>query len=250
MPYYSFADSFGDTQNVNILFFPESCIFGKKSPMSYRYFVIYKPFGILSQFSGESDTLKEVFDFPKDVYPVGRLDKDSEGLLLITDDKALNNYLLNPVFGHTRTYLAQVEGLPDPEAIRALEIGVDINVDGKMYRTKKAFAKLLENPPVLPERNPPIRYRKSVPDSWVQLSLIEGKNRQVRKMTAAVGFPTLRLVRWSMEKLSIEGYQVGEVRTFTQEEIYALLHVTDRKIQNSHRSHTYSSTFSGNRKKR
>jgi len=218
--------------------------------MSYRYFVIYKPFGILSQFSGESDTLKEVFDFPKDVYPVGRLDKDSEGLLLITDDKALNNYLLNPVFGHTRTYLAQVEGLPDPEAIRALEIGVDINVDGKMYRTKKAFAKLLENPPVLPERNPPIRYRKSVPDSWVQLSLIEGKNRQVRKMTAAVGFPTLRLVRWSMEKLSIEGYQVGEVRTFTQEEIYALLHVTDRKIQNSHRSHTYSSTFSGNRKKR
>ena len=218
--------------------------------MSYRYFVIYKPFGILSQFSGESDTLKEVFDFPKDVYPVGRLDKDSEGLLLITDDKALNNYLLNPVFGHTRTYLAQVEGLPTPYAIRSLETGVDINVDGKMYRTKKSFAKLLENPPVLPERNPPIRYRKSVPDSWIQLSLIEGKNRQVRKMTAAVGFPTLRLVRWSMEKLSIEGYQVGEVRTFTQEEIYTLLQVTERKIQNSHRSQSSSAPFKGNRKRR
>lgn len=204
--------------------------------MSHRYFVIYKPFGILSQFSGEQDTLKELGEFPKEVYPVGRLDKDSEGLLLITDDKSLNNYLLHPTFGHKRTYLAQVEGVPTDDALRQLESGVEINVDGKMYRTKRALAKKLEEPPVLPERNPPIRFRKSVPDSWIQLSLIEGKNRQVRKMTAAVGYPTLRLVRWSMENLTIEGFAVGEVREYEKEELYQLLNVTERKIQNTKRS--------------
>lgn len=206
--------------------------------MSFRYFIIYKPYGILSQFSGDQDTLRELGDFPKEVYPVGRLDKDSEGLLLITDDKALNNYLLHPSFGHKRTYLAQVEGIPELEAIKELEQGVSINVDGKMYRTKRAFAKILEEAPPLPERNPPIRFRKTVPDAWISLSLIEGKNRQVRKMTAAVGHPTLRLVRWSMENLSIEGFAVGEVREMTQEEVYQLLNVTDRKIQNTKRQGT------------
>lgn len=204
--------------------------------MSFRYFVIYKPFGILSQFSGEQDTLKELGQFPKEVYPVGRLDKDSEGLLFITDDKALNNYLLHPTFGHKRTYLAQVEGVPTEDALKQLESGVEINVDGRMYRTKRALAKKLEDSPALPERNPPIRYRKSVPDSWIQLSLIEGKNRQVRKMTAAVGYPTLRLVRWSMENLTIEGFAVGEVREFEKEELYQLLNVTERKIENTKRS--------------
>lgn len=201
--------------------------------MTFRYFVIYKPFGVLSQFSGDQDTLKGVFDFPVDVYPVGRLDKDSEGLLLITDDKALNNYLLHPIFGHKRSYLVQVEGIPTSEAIQSLEQGVSINVDGKLYRTKKAFASVLTASPVLPPRNPPIRYRASVPDSWISLTLLEGKNRQVRKMTAVVGFPTLRLVRWSMENLTIEGYEVGEVREFTQEEIYRLLNTTEKKIQNT-----------------
>lgn len=203
--------------------------------MAYRYFVIYKPFGVLSQFSGEKETLKELWDFPKEVYPVGRLDKDSEGLLLITDDKALNNYLLHPSFGHKRTYFAQVEGTPDEMAIQNLEKGVEINVDGKIYKTKRAFAKILNNTPDLPERNPPIRYRKSVPDTWISLSLIEGKNRQVRKMTAAVGFPTLRLVRWSMENLTISGFTVGEVREMERDEIYSMLNVTDRKIQNTNR---------------
>lgn len=190
-----------------------------------RYFILYKPFGILSQFSGENDSLKEVADFPKEVYPVGRLDKDSEGLLLITDDKPLNHYLLNPEFGHQRKYLAQVEGIPTSEAMMALETGVDINVDGKRYGTQKAQVRLLEEEPLLPPRIPPIRYRKSVPDSWIELTLIEGKNRQVRKMTAVVGFPTLRLVRWSIEDLSISGFEVGEVREFTKEEIYRLLHI-------------------------
>ncbi|MFD2201651.1 pseudouridine synthase [Shivajiella indica] len=218
--------------------------------MSYRYFVIYKPFGILSQFSGEKDTLKELGDFPKEVYPVGRLDKDSEGLLLITDDKALNNYLLHPTFGHQRTYLVQVEGQPTLEAIKKLERGVEINVEGSTYRTKKALAHLLEEEPILPERNPPIRFRKSVPDSWIRLSLIEGKNRQVRKMTAAVGFPTLRLVRWSMENLSIEGFEVGEIREFEQEKIYRLLNVTEKKIQNTKRGGEKKFSSSSSFKKR
>lgn len=190
-----------------------------------RYFIIYKPFGILSQFSGDANTLKELGDFPSDVYPVGRLDKDSEGLLLITNDKALNHQLLNPSFAHQRTYLAQVEGIPTAEAIGQLEKGVDINVDGKMYFTKKAKAQLLEIKPSLPERNPPIRYRKSVPDSWIELNLIEGKNRQVRKMTAAVGFPTLRLVRYAIESLSIEGFEVGEVREMDRASFLNLLKI-------------------------
>jgi 23S rRNA pseudouridine2457 synthase len=218
--------------------------------MSHRYFVIYKPFGILSQFSGEKDTLKELGDFPKEVYPVGRLDKDSEGLLLITDDKALNNYLLHPTFGHKRTYLVQVEGVPDEEAIRKLEVGIEINVDGRLYRTKKALARSLEVVPSLPERTPPIRFRKSVPDSWIRLSLIEGKNRQVRKMTAAVGYPTLRLVRWSMEELSIEGFEVGEIRELEQDEIYKLLNVTERKILNTKRGSEKKSFASSSVRKR
>ncbi|MCH7408046.1 pseudouridine synthase [Belliella sp. DSM 111904] len=191
----------------------------------HRYFIIYKPFGILSQFSGEANTLKELEDFPTDVYPVGRLDKDSEGLLLITNDKFLNHRLLNPKFAHKRTYLAQVERVPDTLALLLLENGVDINVDGRVYHTKRASAKLLESEPQLPVRNPPIRYRKNVADAWIELSLIEGKNRQVRKMTAAVGHPTLRLVRYSMEKLTIAGFAVGEVREYGEKEIYDALRI-------------------------
>jgi 23S rRNA pseudouridine2457 synthase len=171
------------------------------------------------------------------------LDKDSEGLLLITDDKSLNHYLLDPKFGHLRSYLAQVEGIPNEEAIRQLQSGTEINVDGRLYETKKAFAKILIEPPLLPDRNPPIRYRKSVPDAWIQLTLTEGKNRQVRKMTAAVGFPTLRLVRWSMENLTIEGFTSGEVREFEKEELYKLLNIqikTFEKDQIKSRDKTFS----------
>jgi len=191
-----------------------------------RYFIIYKPFGVLSQFSGEGQTLASLFAFPKEVYPVGRLDKDSEGLLLITDDKWLNNQLLNPRFGHQRTYYCQVEGIPTPEALKQLSQGVFINVEGKDYNTKPAIAKLLDQTPVLPDRDPPIRYRASIPDTWLSLTLIEGKNRQVRKMTAAVGFPTLRLVRWSMEKINIEGFEVGEVRELEEKAVYHALGLT------------------------
>ena len=202
-----------------------------------RYFIIYKPFGVLSQFSGEGQTLASLFDFPKEVYPVGRLDKDSEGLLLITDDKWLNHHLLNPRFGHQRTYLAQVEGIPTPESLKALGNGVRINVDGREYLTKPAIAKLLPENPELPDRDPPIRYRKNVPDSWIELTLIEGKNRQVRKMTAAVGFPTLRLVRKSMEKINILGFKVGDVQELDQDTVYHKLGLTGFKEAANQKQH-------------
>ncbi len=181
---------------------------------------------MLTQFSGEDFTLASLGDFPKEVYPVGRLDKDSEGLLLLTDDKALNHQLLNPRFGHQRTYYVQVEGIPTPEALAQLQQGVTIQVDGKSYRTKPALVKLLDPAPILPERNPPIRYRAAIPDCWLALTLIEGKNRQVRKMTAAVGFPTLRLVRFSMEKITLDGMDAGEVRELSQELVYRALGLT------------------------
>ncbi len=177
----------------------------------HRYFIFYKPFQVLSQFSEEENkkTLSDFFtDVSKDIYPVGRLDFDSEGLLILTNDKALTHQLLDPKFAHARTYFAQVEGTVTTEAIKKMEGGVMITVDGKSYKTKKAKAAIIEEP-ALPERNPPIRFRKNIPTSWISLTLTEGKNRQVRKMTAAVGFPTLRLVRHSIGKLKIDGLKPG-----------------------------------------
>ncbi|MDN3687717.1 pseudouridine synthase [Cyclobacterium jeungdonense] len=194
--------------------------------MDYRYFVVYKPFGMLSQFSGEAETLAELGDFPSDVYPVGRLDKDSEGLLLLTNDNRLNHLLLDPLHAHERTYWVQVEGDISDEALQQLKRGLTIKINGKPYKTSGASANLHpEAESELPERVPPIRYRKNVPDSWIALSLKEGKNRQVRKMTAAVGFPTLRLVRWSIESLTIQGFQPGEVRSLEQEALYEFLRI-------------------------
>jgi 23S rRNA pseudouridine2457 synthase len=138
----------------------------------------------------------------------------------------LNHQLLNPRFGHQRTYYVQVEGIPTPEALAQLQQGVTIQADGKSYRTKSALVKLLDPAPILPERNPPIRYRASIPDCWLALTLIEGKNRQVRKMTAAVGFPTLRLVRFSIEKITLDGMEAGEVRELSQELVYRSLGLT------------------------
>ena len=181
---------------------------------------------MLTQFSGEGPTLATLGEFPKEVYPVGRLDKDSEGLLLLTDDKGLNHQLLNPRFAHQRTYYVQVEGIPTPEALAQLQAGVTIQVDGKGYQTKPALVKLLAEAPALPDRNPPIRFRATIPDRWLALTLIEGKNRQVRKMTAAVGFPTLRLVRYSMEKITLDGMEAGEVRELSQELVYRSLGLT------------------------
>lgn len=186
-----------------------------------RYFLVYKPYGTLSQFSREGDkqTLAHLdFSFPGDVYPVGRLDADSEGLLLLTNDKQLNHRLLTPKFRHNRTYYVQVEGELTDEACRKLAQGVTISVDGNPYHTLPADARPLAEPE-LPARNPPIRYRASIPTSWVVISLHEGKNRQVRKMTAAVGFPTLRLVRWAIESFTAEGMAPGDVRELSGAEV-------------------------------
>ncbi len=157
-----------------------------------RYFIIYKPYQVLSQFSdaGDKKTLKDFFKVPIDAYPVGRLDYDSEGLLLLTNDTKLNHRLLNPLFAHERTYHVQVDGNISQQAIEKLAAGVDITVDGKIYHTKKCRATLFPIAPLVPDRNPPIRFRKSIPAPWISLTLTEGKNRQVRKMTAAVGYPT------------------------------------------------------------
>ena len=177
------------------------------------YFLIYKPYLMLSQFSreGNKPTLADLaFDFPTDVYPVGRLDADSEGLLLLTNDKELNHRLLNPKFRHNRTYYVQVDGSLTDETCRQLAEGVTISVDGKPYNTLRADARIIPEP-ALPYRNPPIRYRATIPTSWLSISLHEGKNRQVRKMTAAVGFPTLRLVRWGIETFTAEGMLSGQV---------------------------------------
>lgn len=195
----------------------------------FRYFLIYKPFGILSQFSGEENTLKNVGSFPPDVYPVGRLDKDSEGLLIITNDKMLNHRLLDPIQGHRREYYVQVEGDVTQEALHRLESGLLIQVDKQTYRTKKTIAKSLRFAPTLPKRDPPVRYRKTVPDSWISLTLTEGKNRQVRKMTAAAGFPTLRLVRWAIEGLTIEGFSSGQVEELSRKAIYYALGISEKE---------------------
>ncbi len=192
----------------------------------FKYFAIYKPFGYLSQFTKEApdhQTLKDIQEFPPDVYPVGRLDKDSEGLLILTNDKKLNHHLLNPKFQHARTYLAQVEGIPDKTAIQLLSKGVSIKVNKKQYQTLPAKIELLEQPPELPERDPPIRFRKNIPTSWLKITLTEGKNRQVRKMCAKVGFPVLRLVRIAIEHLQLDSPTPGQVVVLEQSILFELL---------------------------
>jgi 23S rRNA pseudouridine2457 synthase len=185
----------------------------------HHYYIFHKPFRVLSQFSaeGEKSTLADFFSgLPKNIYPVGRLDYDSEGLLLLTDDKPLTHLLLDPSFGHPRTYYVQVEGAVTNEAIHQLENGVTITIDGKAYRTKKAKAELMTTPPEVNERDPPIRFRKNIPTSWIQLTLTEGKNRQVRRMTAAVGYPTLRLIRYSIGKITLEGLAPGQFKVMDE----------------------------------
>ena len=179
----------------------------------------------MSQFtSGDNKkTLKDFFDVPTDVYPVGRLDYDSEGLLILTNDTTINNRLLNPSHSHAREYWVQVDGAITADAVNRLQNGVSIAIDGKLYHTKKCKADFFEEEPMVPPRDPPIRFRKSIPAPWIRLTLTEGKNRQVRKMTAAVGFPTLRLIRYRIEACTIEGIQPGEMRILSKADIYQLL---------------------------
>ncbi len=173
--------------------------------------LFHKPYGVLCQFTPDQPgqrTLAE-FDFPKNVYPVGRLDLDSEGLLILSDEKVWNDKLLNPENAHERTYHVQVEGKMSVEALRKLEQGVVI----QGYKTRPCQARWLKAEPEYPPRNPPIRERKNIPTCWIELKLIEGKNRQVRRMTAAVGFPTLRLIRSAIGNLKLGDLEAGKWRT-------------------------------------
>ncbi len=175
----------------------------------------HKPYGCLSQFTpdGSSNRTLADFGFPKNVYPLGRLDADSEGLLLLSDEAGLNTRLLDPKQAHRRSYWAQVEGIPSKEALGKIERG------GMMienYRALPARACILDPQPVISPRNPPIRVRKTVPDCWIELELIEGKNRQVRRMTASIGHPTLRLIR-----IKIGNFELGELPVGTWRELDA-----------------------------
>lgn len=189
------------------------------------YCIVHKPFNVLSQFTSQDgkQTLKNYFDVPVDVYPVGRLDYDSEGLLILTNDKKLNEALLHPRHAHTREYWVQVDGSITGDAIANLQQGVTISVDGKQHRTKTCTVALFQEEPVVAQRNPPVRFRKSIPTSWIKIILTEGKNRQVRKMTAAVGFPTLRLIRYRIVNCTLDGLKPGEMRVVSKKEMLQLL---------------------------
>jgi 23S rRNA pseudouridine2457 synthase len=191
----------------------------------HQYYVVYKPYLVLSQFTSEDGkrTLKDCFPVPGDCYPVGRLDYDSEGLLILTNDAAFNHRLLNPRFAHDREYWVQVEGAIAPAAIDALQRGLIISVDGREYRTKPCIVNPFETEPPVPDRFPPIRYRAQIPTTWISMILREGKNRQVRKMTAKAGYPTLRLIRHRIEKLSLDGLGPGEMRSLDRSTLYSLL---------------------------
>jgi len=176
-----------------------------------RVILFNKPFGVLSQFTDVKSPTKRPtlsgFGLPSGVYAAGRLDRDSEGLLVLTDDGILQARIANPKAKTNKTYLVQVEGDPSELDLEPLRQGVDLN-DGP---TQAAGARLI-NAPAIWDRDPPIRYRKLVPDRWIEVEISEGRNRQVRRMTAAVGFPTLRLVRWRVGDWSVEGLAAGEWR--------------------------------------
>lgn len=190
--------------------------------MNYNYYIVYKPYMVLTQFTatGGKLCLKDCFEVERDVYPVGRLDYDSEGLLILTNDTRLNHQLLSPVFNHEREYWAQVDGIITRDALDKLASGVEITVNRKQHFTKPAMVKLMDEVSGIPERNPPVRYRKNIPTSWISLTITEGKNRQVRKMTASVGFPTLRLIRRRIRNIQLGDMQPGEIKKLSRQSIY------------------------------
>ncbi|HTO02131.1 MAG TPA: pseudouridine synthase [Opitutus sp.] len=177
----------------------------------------HKPYGVLSQFTPEPGSRWQTlakFNLPSGVYALGRLDADSEGLLLLSDESGLNSRLLDPQHSHSREYWAQVENIPDSAALHRLEKGIDLGD----FKTRPCKARQLDSPPELPPRDPPIRFRKTVPDCWLSLALTEGKNRQVRRMTAAVGHPTLRLIRVRIGQFHLGALAAGTFRQLTAAE--------------------------------
>lgn len=193
--------------------------------------VFFKPYGVLSHFTDQAGqtTLADYIDVPG-VYAAGRLDKDSEGLLLLTDDGRLAHRITSPRHKLAKSYLVQVERLPDEAALEALRQGVII----EGARTLPAQVELLPEEPVLPPRSVPIRYRKNVPTAWLKIALMEGRNRQVRHMTAAVGYPTLRLVRTAIGPISLGDLAPGQWRELSAGEVKSLRMLTQRHVEQHH----------------
>lgn len=188
-----------------------------------KYYTIYKPFGVLSQFTPDHDgqiTLASLYPFPSDVYPVGRLDRDSEGLLLLTNDNQLKTTILDPGCHVSKTYLVQVEGVPTAADLHPLESGITVRINKKEVALLPAEVRIMNPPPLLPRRDPPIRFRKDIPDQWVEVKIKEGKNRQVRKMMATVGFPVLRLIRSQIGDLDIAGMQPDDVIEWNRDQLH------------------------------
>lgn len=180
----------------------------------FTYIAFNKPYGCLCQFSGEEGdlTLGE-YNFPPDVYPAGRLDKDSEGLLILTDDGVFNQKIANPSSNKEKVYWIQVENIPSPESLKALQEGVEI----KGRKTLPCKARIIQ--PQLEERDPPVRFRKFIPTAWLEIVLKEGKNRQVRRMSAKIGHPTLRLIRAQIGKLKLADLKPGQWKRVSPNEI-------------------------------
>lgn len=188
--------------------------------MAFTYLALHKPYGVVTQFSGEHPNLSDYVRIPG-VYPAGRLDKDSEGLLLLSDDGGWQHRVSHPKFEHEKTYWVQVEGVPDTGALDLLRRGVTVHDRVQDYVTKPAKARLLESVAMEP-RDPPIRYRASIPDCWLELTIREGRNRQVRRMCAAVGYPVLRLMRVAIGPVKLDGLKPGQWRKLTRGEVTQL----------------------------
>ena len=189
---------------------------------NYRYLLFNKPYNVLSQFSDRAATdrtlLKDFIPVPN-VYPVGRLDHDSEGLMLLTNDGPLQHRLSEPKFGHPRTYWVQVENVPTPDALAKLQNG---GLSIQDYRTRPTQVHILSPDLNISSRIPPIRSRQSIPTTWIQITLTEGRNRQVRRMTAAIGCPTLRLIRVAIGPLQLGNLAPGQWRDLTSSELKTL----------------------------